>query len=303
MVRVEVRVGGRFGPPKKDGRRGEPVLAFELPETVVDYCRKPQDFAPLPVPPELGAVYLYMGTEQVYTATTKDHEASLARQSDLSEVEHALAERRAELREVQQQHNVLAQGVELMKTHLQLLEGQRKDVAQALQHERERAERSIAQEHARLDAERTRAQAEITQLGEWVEGNRKQALAVSDQAVAQLVTVTKTCEQQTQTIGAIANSVLDREGMVAQLSAMRQVEGQNQAVATTDLLGGLVQQVREMTRTASLVPTGPGAADKLVDFLREVVLGDVGLTLINMYASKNGLKTKTPGAPAPAVKG
>lgn len=282
LQRLEVRCGGRFGPTPKSGRRGSILFAVDVPETVRDYLPDLE----APAPETVGAVYLYMGDELVKSWTAREHEVTIARQAELSDLDGELRERQLARQGLEQQLELLKRAIGIAEGQLAAAEASRKEAVLALAAERERAtaeRQRFAEAEARLDA--------------WQQERQSRALAETtafvQQCVAQAELVQTQLAATTTQVGAIAQSVLDREGTTGQLAATRQVEAQSQALSTTQLLGGMVQAVRDAA-TGALVPrTGPSSTDKLVDLLKLVVMGPIGLGV----AKKLGVDVDPPTEP------
>ncbi len=304
LVPLECRVGGRFGPTPKSGRRGNLLWAVEVPETLRDYL---VDMAEAPVPEALGAVYLYLGDELIKTWRTKDHEVSLARQAELSDLDVALNERRAAIRAAEQQTALVERATTIAEASLQHLEQARRTEAVSLAAERQRSASVLEHLHAQEQAEHLRvaavkaqamaelerlhrdvaaeverinknAAAELERLGTWVEVNRMNAVASCEAVRTQL-------ETSVRQVGSIAEGVMLREGRVAELTGSRQVDAQTQALNTTALFGELVGKIRELSQSAELAgPLGPGVGEKLVDLAKQVFEGPLVAALAQRIA-------------------
>lgn len=296
MVALEVRVGGRYGATPRTGRRGLLLFSCQVPETVLDYLRDDALFTAAPVPDTVGAVAVYFGDEVLRSWTARDHEVSLARVAEVSDLDASIAERKVTLQGLEQTLQLLQRAVGLAEGQVAQLTAARKEEATALAADRARGEGERARVVADIDAVRAelervrgRAEAELANLGQWVQANRARALEETTAYASAWDTMRGQLSASIEQMGGIAAQVIEREGTVATQAGTRQVEVQSQALANVQLLGEMVQQVRSGSHAALSVPTGPTPVDKLIDLGKDVLNGPLGKAaggLIEAYARR-----------------
>lgn len=289
MAQLEVRVGGRYGATPRSGRRGVVLFTCQVPEVVSDYLKDETFFQVAPVPDALGAVAVYFGEELLRSWTAKDHEVSLARAAEVGELDATIAERRTTVQGLEQQVELLRRAIAVAEGQVAVLMQQRKDEQAAIAADRQRNAGELEAIRAELERARARADAELANLAQWIQANRGRALEETtayagawDHMRAQIgATITQ--------VGAIAQGIIDRTGTIANQAGTQQAEVQSQALATTQLLGEFVGQVRSNATASISVPAGPGPLDKLMDLGKSLAEGQLGgafSSLINAYAQR-----------------
>lgn len=285
----EVRVGGRFGPTRKDGRRGQPLFRVEIPREFRTWFA---DVQSLPLPDGISACIIYMGdldsdkAEVLRSWTSADHktdERVTALSVDLAEVEGLLRDRRGELEAVGQRKSLLEQANTLLESQ-----------ALAKQQVVERLEAQTVALQAFLIDERKRVQDEIKTLDDRVKqisAHHADNLAVQAKGqTAALEEIGRGFREQLAQLQQVGSSLMEREIVIAKTTAARIVDLNNQALLTQGMLGELLDRSRTgaMSQILHTAPTGPTTSDKLIDLAKEWGKPDgiVDRTLDRFYPNK-----------------